>query len=95
MFDIRNLNVLQLKLINKAASLVKVGGIIVYSTCSIEPEENYDIVKKFLDENSNFRFESAKGKFPDEIIDETECIQTLHHIHKTDGASAARLVRVS
>lgn len=95
LFDIRNLNVLQLKLINKAASLVKVGGIVVYSTCSIEPEENFEIVKKFLDENPNFKFESAKGKFPDEIIDENGCIQTLPHVHKTDGAFAARFVRES
>ncbi len=75
--------------------MVKVGGVIVYSTCSIEPEENFEIVKKFIDENPNFRFENAKEKFPDELIDENGCIQTLPHIHKTDGAFAARLVRVS
>jgi 16S rRNA (cytosine967-C5)-methyltransferase len=95
LFDIRNLNILQANLIAKAASLVKVDGVIVYSTCSIEPEENFEIVKKFLDENPNFRFESASGKFPDEIIDENGCIQTLPHIHRTDGAFAARLVRIS
>jgi len=94
-FDIRNLNVLQLKLLSKAATLVKPGGVVVYSTCSIEPEENFEIIKKFLEENPNFRFESAKGKFPDEIIDENGCIQTLPHIHKMDGAFAAKLVRVS
>lgn len=94
LFDIRNLNNTQSKLLSKAASLVKVGGIIVYSTCSIEPEENFDIVKKFLDENPNFKLESAKGKFPDELIDENGCIQTLPHIHKTDGAFAAKLIRV-
>jgi 16S rRNA (cytosine967-C5)-methyltransferase len=94
-FDIRNLNVLQSKLLAKAATLVKTGGIIVYSTCSIEPEENFEIVKKFLEENPNFRFESAKGKFPDEIIDENGCIQTLPHAHKMDGAFAAKLVRNS
>lgn len=95
LFDIRELNILQSKLLAKAASLVKVGGIIVYSTCSIEPEENFEIVKKFLDENSNFKFESANGKLPAEIIDENGCIQTLPHVHKTDGAFAARLVRIS
>ena len=95
LFDIRNLNNIQSKLLAKAASLVKVDGVMVYSTCSIEPEENFEIVKKFLDENPNFRFESAKGKLPDEIIDENGCIQTLPHIHKTDGAFAARLVRIS
>jgi 16S rRNA (cytosine967-C5)-methyltransferase len=95
LFDIRNLNAVQLRLLNKAASLVKVGGVIVYSTCSIEPEENFEIVKKFLGENSNFRFENARERFPEELIDEHGCIQTLPHIHKTDGAFAARLVRVS
>ena len=94
-FDIRNLNVLQLKLLSKAANLVKPGGVVVYSTCSIEPEENFEIIKKFLEENPNFKFESAKGKFPDEIIDENGCIQTLPHVHKMDGAFAAKLVRVS
>ncbi len=48
----------------KAAKLVKADGVIVYSTCSIEPEENFEIVKKFLEENPNFRFESAKENFP-------------------------------
>ncbi|MFI5238054.1 MAG: 16S rRNA (cytosine(967)-C(5))-methyltransferase RsmB, partial [Ignavibacteriales bacterium] len=94
-FDIRDLNRTQLKLLSKAATLVKPGGIVVYSTCSIEPEENIEIVKKFLIENSNFRLESARGKFPDEVIDENGCIQTLPHIHKMDGAFAARLVRIS
>ncbi|MGB5286927.1 MAG: 16S rRNA (cytosine(967)-C(5))-methyltransferase RsmB [Ignavibacteriaceae bacterium] len=94
-FDIRNLNVLQIKLLAKAATLVKPGGVVVYSTCSIEPEENFDIIKKFLEENPNFRFESAKEKYPDEIIDENGCIQTLPHVHKMDGAFAAKLVRVS
>ena len=94
-FDIRNLNATQSKLLNKAASLVKTGGVIVYSTCSIEPEENFEIVKKFLEENSNFRFERAGGKFPDEIIDENGCVQTLPHIHKMDGAFAAKLVKDS
>ena len=95
LFDIRNLNAVQIKLLNKAASLVKVGGVIVYSTCSIEPEENFEIVKKFLAENPNFRFENAKERFPVELLDENGCIQTLPHIHKTDGAFAARLVRES
>lgn len=94
-FDIRDLNVTQLKLLSKAATLVKPGGNIVYSTCSIEPEENFEIVKKFLNENPNFRHESAKGKLPDDVIDENGCVQTLPHVHKMDGAFAAKLVRIN
>jgi 16S rRNA (cytosine967-C5)-methyltransferase len=95
LFDIRELNVLQSRLLEKAAALVKVGGVIVYSTCSIEPEENFEIVKKFLEDNPSFKFESAFGKFPEDIIDENGCIQTLPHIHKTDGAFAAKFVRIA
>lgn len=95
LFDIRDMNKTQLKLLSKAAGLVKAGGVIVYSTCSVEPEENFEIVKQFLSRNSNFALESAKGKFPDEILDENGCIQTLPHIHKMDGAFAAKLVRAT
>ena len=94
-FDIRDLNKTQLRLLSKAAELVKKNGIVVYSTCSIEPEENFAIVKQFLSQNGNFEFESEKGKFPDEIVDENGCIQTLPHKHKMDGAFAAKLVRIS
>ena len=58
-FDVRDLNNLQLKLLQKAATLVKEDGIVVYSTCSIEPEENFGIVEKFLNQNSNFKLDSA------------------------------------
>ena len=61
-FDLRKMAEMQLKLISKAATLVKPGGVLVYSTCSIEPEENFEIIKKFLEEHNNFKFESAKGK---------------------------------
>jgi len=87
------LNDLQCRLLCKAGELVKPGGIVVYSTCSIENEENYAIVEKFLNENSNFKLESAKDKFPPEILDERGCIQTLPHRHKMDGAFAAKLVK--
>jgi 16S rRNA (cytosine967-C5)-methyltransferase len=92
-FDLRATNDLQYKLLCKAASLVKPGGIVVYSTCSIEPEENYKVVERFLLENPKFMLESAKDKFPGEILEEHGCIQTYPHKHKMDGAFAAKLIR--
>lgn len=93
LFDIRANTELQYKLLSKAASLVKVDGVVVYSTCSIEPEENYNVVKRFLENNADFEFESASDRFPPELVDDNGCIQTLPHIHQLDGAFAAKLIR--
>lgn len=93
-FDLRKMTEAQTKLLAKAATLVKPGGVVVYSTCSIEPEENYGIVKKFLETHPNFKFESAKGKVVDNLVDENGCIQTFPHRHLMDGAFAAKLVRI-
>lgn len=93
--DIRKLNKVQLGLLTKACSLVKVGGTVVYSTCTIEPEENIKIVKQFLDNNDNFELVSLKDQFSEELIDENGCLQTLPHKHKIDGAFVAKLIRKS
>lgn len=93
-FDLKNMSTVQLKLLSKAATLVKPGGAVVYSTCSIEPEENFEIVKQFLASYPNFKIESAKGNFTDEVIDKNGCIQTLPQKHQMDGAFAAKLIRI-
>ena len=94
LLDIRNMTEVQYNLLCKASTLVKKGGVLVYSTCSIEPEENGEIVQKFLKEHSNYVLENVSDKFSKELIDENGCIQTLPHIHQMDGAFAAKLVRV-
>ena len=58
------------------------------------PEENFEIVNKFLDNNPNFKLVNAAETFPKELIDENGCIQTLPHIHHMDGAFAAKFLRV-
>jgi 16S rRNA (cytosine967-C5)-methyltransferase len=94
-FDLRKMNELQYKLICKAAEMVKPGGAFVYSTCSIEPEENWDIVKKFLDSHPDYVLDNAADKFSKDLIDENGCVQTFPHIHLMDGAFAARVLRVN
>lgn len=94
LLDISRLNELQLKYLTKAASLVKPEGYVVYSTCSIEPEENFNIVEKFLNNNPGFALINLKGTFADELVDENGCIQTLPHIHQMDGAFAAKLYKI-
>ena len=95
LLDIKSMNDMQYKYLEKASRLVKVNGTLVYSTCSIEPEENFDIIKKFLAENENFQLINAGQSFPQELIDENGCIQTLPHIHHMDGAFAAKLIKIN
>lgn len=94
-FDLRRLNVLQYKLLCKAASLTKPGGALVYSTCSIEPEENYEIVKKFLENNPGYKLDRADDKFSKDLVDENGCIQTYPHRHQMDGAFSARIIKIN
>ncbi len=91
--DIRKLNFTQIKLLEKAASLVKPGGIVVYSTCTTEPEENIEIVNKFLSSNNNYELINLSNTFHQDVIDENGCIQTITSKNNMDGAFAAKILR--
>ena len=54
----------QLKLLRTAASLVQEGGIIVYATCSLEPEENSGVIEAFLAEHGRFYLEDGRRFLP-------------------------------
>lgn len=95
LIDIHQMRDYQLQLLKKAASLVKKNGVVVYSTCSIEPEENIQVVHNFLTEFKNFKLVPAGENIPQAVVNENNCIQTLPHKHKSDGAFAAKLLRVN
>ena len=57
--DIDNLTKIQAKMIDRAARLVKPGGLLVYSTCTIIRAENDQIVEEFLARNDAFEIDSA------------------------------------
>ena len=54
----------QIGLLSKAAMLLKPSGVICYSTCSIQPEENRLLVKRFLDNNAGFKLKAEKLILP-------------------------------
>jgi len=93
--EIRNLTDIQLKLLKKGASLLKKDGILVYSTCTIEHEENFDIVSQFLNENLDYKLIKAGDMFEEKLLDSNGCIQTFPHIHQIDGVFAAKIQRVN
>ena len=62
--EIERLRATQLVLLNQAATVLKPGGVLVYSTCSLEPEENSELVKQFLAANAGFKLETERQLRP-------------------------------
>ena len=62
--EIERLRATQLDLLNQAATKLKPGGILVYSTCSLEPEENSEVVKQFLAAHAGFKLETERQLLP-------------------------------
>lgn len=86
---------LQEQLLEEAANMVKRDGRLVYSTCSLEPEENMDQITKFLDKYDNFVLESLEDYLPEEVLAEDgKSYQTFPHKHGCDGHFGVLLRRV-
>ncbi len=83
----------QRRLMEAAARLVKPGGVLVYATCSLEPEENSAIVNDFLARHAGLGREPATGAVPAALLTAEGDFQSLPQRHGMDGAYAARLVR--
>ncbi len=62
--EIARLATLQLKLLSQAAEFTKPGGALVYSTCSLENEENEGVVEQFCKSHPQFRLEATQSTFP-------------------------------
>jgi len=93
--DLAVMSALQKTILRAAASIVKPGGLLIYSTCSLEPEENDAQVDSFLSENLNFILEPPpEGSISPDLLDGGR-LRVLPQRHGTDGAFAARLRRVS
>lgn len=85
---------LQAKLLDSAAKMVKKGGRLVYSTCSLEEEENMEQVMSFLDRHENFEMQTVEGYVPDEVIVHGGlAYQTFPHKHGCDGHFGVLLKR--
>lgn len=80
-------------ILTTAAGLVKPGGRLVYATCSLEPEENDDLVRAFLAAHPDWRMDPP-ADFPVHP-DPEGIIRCLPHVHGTDGFTAVRLIRTS
>ena len=91
--DLAVMGAVQREILRSASAIVKPGGLLVYSTCSLETEENDTQVERFLTENKNWRLEPPpEGAVPATVLDAGR-LRVLPQRHGTDGAFAARLRR--
>ncbi|PIQ64749.1 MAG: SAM-dependent methyltransferase [Zetaproteobacteria bacterium CG11_big_fil_rev_8_21_14_0_20_59_439] len=94
--DLPELMHLQTRILAAAADLVKPGGRLVYSTCSLLDEENGGIVRAFLAVHPDFRLLDARAVFAGQgaiVPLEGEMMQLYPHRHATDGFFAAAMQR--
>lgn len=93
--QIKSLAELQGQILAAVAPIVKPGGVLVYSTCTITREENLGQLEKFLDDYQAFQLESLKDLLPEELDHEGTMskgyLQILPHLHGLDGFFIARL----
>lgn len=89
--DIAKLADLQRRILDNAARLVAPGGVLVYSTCTTEPEENELMVKDFLRRHEEFTIDDASRFVNKSVVTPEGFITTYPHQHHLDGSFAARL----
>lgn len=95
--DFAQLQELQLRLLENAARLVKPGGRLVYSTCTIEPEENEMVVRGFLERHPEFRLIPAYESVTEIFCDIQGYVRTRPQASplSVDGSFAARMDKVT
>ncbi|TGU92512.1 16S rRNA (cytosine(967)-C(5))-methyltransferase RsmB, partial [Mesorhizobium sp. M00.F.Ca.ET.186.01.1.1] len=96
--DVRAIAQLQYELLKALAPMLAPEGVLVYSTCTIEPKENQEIVQRFVKEHPEFVLDDTLGQdLPDAVrnqVDESgACVQILPQHFDSDGFFIARLKR--
>jgi 16S rRNA (cytosine967-C5)-methyltransferase len=88
------LQALQAEILDNAASALRAGGRLVYSTCTIDPVENEDQIAAFLERHPGFAQIDLVGSYPAFSREEGSAfLQTLPHRHGTDGFFVAAVQR--
>lgn len=82
---------LQYEILSAASRYLRVGGYMVYSTCTLNPEENEAVVRRFLDAHGDFALVPFNVG---ELVAEAGMLTLWPHIHNTDGFFISKLTRL-
>ncbi|SHF50352.1 16S rRNA (cytosine967-C5)-methyltransferase [Ornithinibacillus halophilus] len=96
--DITKLATIQIEILNQAIPLLKRNGFLVYSTCTIDQEENEKVVERFLQANPSFSVDSSFFEELPEFLQDSLGVtkyglQLFPHSYDTDGFFLTRLKR--
>jgi 16S rRNA (cytosine967-C5)-methyltransferase len=93
--DFARMATLQARMLDRAATLVRPGGVMVYSVCSLAPEEGSGIIGNFLARHREFAIDTppALGEGWAGLLDDDGCMRTRPDRGGLDGFFAARLMR--
>ena len=92
--EFRQLPPIQKKILENASKYVKVGGTLIYSTCTIQDSENIDVVNEFLQKNKNFELVPIKEVNVDLENQEKGYMKIYPNVHNMDGFFISKLIRV-
>ncbi len=97
--DILDLTRVQKEILQDVSFLLKPGGILVYSTCTMAIEENEAMVKDFVQKNPDFQLDTNLSSYLPELVNKkidasAGMIQILPHHFQTDGFFISRLIRI-
>ncbi len=94
--DIKEISQMQYNIIRNSSRYLKQNGILVYSTCTIEREENIKLINRFLSENPMYKFVPIEEVNCDDmkINGRDGYIELFPNIHGTDGFFIAKLIKI-
>ena len=93
--DLAALSKIQRAILESAAAVLRPGGSLVYSTCTITPEENELVIQGFMATRPGWKI-AQRGEAPADLqalIDDDGFLRLLPHRHDMDGFFAVRLIR--
>jgi 16S rRNA (cytosine967-C5)-methyltransferase len=92
--NIIELSVLQSELLEQAATWVKLGGILVYATCTLHPQENEQVIQSFLAHHTNWQIEAPLNSILETLATPAGWIKVWPHREQMDGFFMVRLKRM-